>query len=368
MSEPTTSLATIRRDICRTLRMPFFQRYSAGYLAATGGSTTSLIDTKLTQEDNFWKQSWVYRIASQEAARIITFTAKDDTARFETPITAVASTDQYEIHSRWNAYEIHSAINEAIRAAARSFPDNTTDETLIVQEDVRSYDLTTLTKAPWVVHRIWLEQPSNVRRGTAVSATATTLIVENSGILSSVTSSWKISIYDGTGKGQIRSVSSVAGSTVNVTAWTTNPDSTSKYALWDASEQTFDWYPYDAVRVSSKEYPSILYFSMRPVDFYGMRIRLEYTALSSELTTEASTTTVPLGYIKPKALSLLHSMKIADTKTDRDLHFGEWKRYQEEADAYMVRNAPHLPDSIFFLNPEHSYQPNADDPLNWGTR
>lgn len=367
MAEPTITLAEIRRDICRSLKMPFFRRYSSGFLAATGGSAITLIDSKLTQADQFWRRSWVYRIASQEVAMITDFQASSDTARLEIPITTIAATDTYEIHTLWNAYEIHNAINSAIRAVRRYFRDNVTDESLVVQEDVRAYDISGLTKVPWVVHRVWLEQPASVRRGTVVSATASTLTVENSGILSGVTSNWKVSIYDGTGKGQLRSVSTVSGAQITGLSanWTTTPDATSKYALWDTSEQTYDWYPFDAVRLSSKEFPTYLYFARRPVDFYGMRIRLEYSAYASELTTEASTTVVPLEYLRPAVLSELHSQRIADTKADRDLHFGEWRRFKDEAQEYLLRNSPHMPDSIIFTNQDQMRQPLIDDPLGW---
>lgn len=365
MSEPTITLAEVRRTICRELKMPFFRRYKNGYLTAdAGGSTLDLIDTDLTQGDQFWKNAWVYRVESQECSLVTRFVAKDDQLFVEVPITSLASAI-YELHSVWNAYEIHDAINEAIRNVRRVFPDNVTDTTLIIQEDVLAYGLTTLTKAPWMIHQIWLEQPQSIKRGTAVAGAATAITVENSGILSDVTSSWKVSIYDGTGKGQIRDVVSVANADITVAAWTTNPDSTSKYALWNPTEELYDWYRFDSIRLSSKEFPSTLYFRTRPVDFYGLRIRIEYTAYSSELSAEADTTTVPLEYLKAASLAILHSQKISDTKADMDLHFGEWKRYNDMANEYVVRNAPHLPDSMIFTNPDHQYQPRPDDPLNW---
>ena len=366
MSEPTITLAEIRRELCSELKMPFARRYGDGFLTADSGTTKSLVDSELTQKDNFWNNSWVYRVASQEAALITKFTASDNTLQLETAVTAFAAANEYEIHTLWNAYEIHRAINEAIRGARRVFPDSVTDETLIIEEDKRAYSLTGLTQAPWYIHRVWLEQPQTIRRGAVQSATSTTLVVENSGILTDVDTNWKVSIYDGTGKGQIRSVSSVASATITVTAWTTTPDSTSKYALWNPSEETYDWYPFDAVRASSKEFPSLLYFSYRPVDFVGLRIRLEYTAYAAELSAEADTTVIPLEYLKPATLALLHGQRIKDTKSDRDMHFGEYKRMDEKANEYMIRNAPHKNDSIIWSNPEHFYQPDRLNPLGWG--
>jgi hypothetical protein len=368
MAEPSITLTNLRRMVCRELKMRFFLRYGAGFLDADSGTTTSLVDTALTQKDKFWNNSWVYRVASQQAALITNFTAQDDTVNLETAVTAFASGDDYEIHDLWNAYEIHEAINQAIRDVRRTFIETITDETLIVQEDVLAYALSSLTRAPFVISRVYLEQPSSVYRGQLTAAGATTATVENAGILTGVTSSWKISIYDGTGKGQIRNISSVASAVATVSvAWTTQPDSTSKYALWNPTEQTYDWYPWDALRYdSSKEFPDYLYFSMRPTDFYGMRIRIEYVALPQELSAEADVTYVPTSYLLPSVVSKLHGQKIGDNRSDRDLHFGEARRYAEMAEGWMIRNAPHRPDVGMLRQHSNKYQPNAENPLNWG--
>jgi hypothetical protein len=367
MTEPSISLTSLRRMVCRELKMPFFLRYKNGYLDADSGTTTSLVDTALTQVDKFWTNSWVYRTASQEAARIVNFTASDDTAVLETPITAFVSGDDYEIHSMWNAYEIHEAINQAIRDAQRIWFETITSELLIVQENVLEYSLSALTRTPYIINQLYLERPSNVQRGTLVSATPTTFVVENSGILSGVNTNYKISIYAGTGKGQIRSVASVVGATGTVTAWTTTPDSTSKYALWDPTQQLYDWVPWHAIRMdASKEFPDIIYFSRRPIDFYGMRMRLEYVSLPLELSLETDVTYIPASYLLPAVVSILHGQKIGDNKADRDLHFGEARRYRELADQYKVQNAPHRPDSMILNQHSNSYQPIIGDPLNWG--
>jgi hypothetical protein len=366
MSEPTTTLQTLRRMICRELKMPFFMRYKNGYLDADSGTTTTLVDTALTQKNGFWNNAWVYRVASQEAAWITNFTATDDTLYFETPVTTFALNDDYEIHNLWNAYEIHEAINQAIRDVRRVFIETLTDETLVIQEDKLSYALSSITRAPFVISRVYLEQPGNVRRGTLASATSTTFVVENAGILSGVDTNWKVSIYAGTGKGQLRDVAGVSSATGTVTAWTTTPDSTSKYALWNPTEQTYDWYPWDALRMdSAKEFPDYLYFSVRPSDFYGMRIRIEYAALPQELSGETDVTYVPTSYLLPAAIAILHGHKIGDNRADRDLHFGESKRYQEKAENFLIRNAPHRPDSAMLRQSSNFYQPDANNPLNW---
>ena len=366
MAEPTTTLAELRRAIARELEMPFFKRYRNGFLTADSGDTDELVDSQLTQKDKFWNGAWVYRVATQEASLITNFVASDNKLVLEVPITAFDAEDEYEIHNLWNAYDIQEAINAAIRDSRRVFFETVTDETMIVEEDKLTYSLSSLNKTPHMIQKVWLERPTTAKRGVVVSATGTTATLESAGILSDVNSDWKISIYAGTGSGQIRSISSVSGAEATVPAWTTQPDDTSKYTLWNPTQQVNDWMPWDALRYdSTKEFPDILYFSRRPIDFQGLRIRLEYLALPAELSAEADTTVVPISYIVPAAVSRLHSRKVKDNKADRELHFAESKRYQEAADAWMVRNAPHRPDSNILKQHSGSYQPDAHNPLNW---
>jgi len=366
MSEPTVSLTTLRRAIARELEMPFFRRYKAGFLDVDSGSTTSLVDSELTQKDKFWNGAWVYRVATQESSLITNFNVSTNEIVLEVPITTFASGDDYEIHSIWNAYDIHEAINQSIRDSRRIFFENVTDETIVIEEDKLAYVLTSLAAVPQFIHKVWLEQPTSVKRGTVVSSTSTATTLENSGILSDVDSNWKISIYAGTGKGQIRSVVSVASAIATVAAWTTTPNSTSKYALWNPTQQRNDWYPWHALRYdSTKEFPDLLYFSRSPIDFQGLRIRLEYTAMPAELSDEDDTTIVPESYLVPAAISKLHSRKVKDTKVDRELHFAESKRYLEMAESWMVRNAPHRPDSNILDQHSGVYQPDTMNPLNW---
>lgn len=366
MGEPTTTLQVLRRAIAKELNMPFFKRYKNGYLDADSGSTSTLVDSDLTQKDKFWLGAWAYRVASQEASLITNFTATDNTLSLEVPITTFASGDDYEIHNLWNAYDIHEAINQAIRDSRRIFRETITDETIILEEDKLAYSISSLSRTPFMIHKVWLEQAGSVKRGVVVSATGTTATLENSGVLSDVNSSWKISIYAGTGSGQIRAVSSVAGAIATVPTWTTTPDSTSKYALWNPTEQINDWYPWHALRYdSTKEFPDLLYFSRRPLDFMGLRIRLEYTAYPQELSSESDTTIIPQSYIVPLAISKLHGRKVGDTKVDRELHFAESRRYGDLAAAWLAQNAPHPPDTNVLDQHSGAYQPDSMNPLNW---
>lgn len=369
MAEPTTTLTALRRLIAGELQMPFAKRYSAGYLDAdTGGSTTTFVDSMLTQKDNYWSGSWFYRTASQEVSLIRSFTSADNKGLLEVPVTSVASGDDYEIHTFWNAYDIHRAINRAISDAGRIWPNTVTDETLILQTDKLDYDLTGLATRPWIVAQIFIENRSNVKRGVAVSGGGSTITVESSSILSDVTTAanWRVSIYEGTGAGQIRTGSSVSGAQLTVSsAWTTQPDSTSKYALWDATEDMKSWPLLDTYRLDAKEYPSTLYLAGRYTSHYGMRIRIEYMAMAAELSAEADTTIIPSQYIVPKAISYLYGQVSPDTKVDREVYKAEGERYKKQADEYLALNAPHKPD-ITLRRPNISIDSTIpSDPLGW---
>jgi hypothetical protein len=360
-------LQQLRRAIAKELNMPFFKRYKDGYLDADSGDTDELIDAALTQKDKFWNGAWVFRVASQEASLITNFTASDNKLVFEVPITAFTAGDDYEIHNLWNAYDIHEAINAAIRDSRRIFRETITDETLIVEEEKLAYNISGLSRTPFMIHKVWLEQPSSVQRGTVVSATSTSVTVPSGVLPSSLVETWYISIYAGTGTGQLRQLVSVnVSGQAGVAEWDTTPDSTSKFALWNASEQINDWYPWHALRYdSTKEFPDVLYFSRRPIDFNGLRIRLEYTSLPQELTAEADTTKIPQSYLVPLAISKLHGRKVGDNKVDRELHFAESRRYGEIAQAWLAQNAPHNPDTNVLDQHSGAYQPDSMNPLNW---
>ena len=91
MSEPTVTLAQLRRAIAKELEMPFFKRYKNGVLTADSGDTDEMVDSQLTQKDKFWNGAWFYRVASQEASLITNFVASDNKLVLEVPITSAGT-------------------------------------------------------------------------------------------------------------------------------------------------------------------------------------------------------------------------------------------------------------------------------------
>lgn len=367
MAEETTTRTNLRRKICKELRMPFFRRVGVSSVVDASSTTSTIIDSKLTQPDGTWTGSWFYNVSTDESSLIRNFKADSDTLFLEQPTAASPIGNTFEIHSVWTPTEIHDAINEAIRFGRRTFPETTTDETIVLKEEVLTYSISGLTKLPWNLNKIWVEARNNVTRGTVVSADAATVTLPD--MPTGVNTSWRISIYAGTGAGQTRTVSSVVGNQLTVTAWVTVPDATSKYALFDESEELNAWRPFNDFHQDTEEFPDTLYINKLYPSLYGMRLRLEYLSVSVELTTEASTTNIPPEYIKAKACSILHGQALSNTKADKDTHYAEYKRYMDEADSYIVRNAIHTP-GVRFRTPFgqdsiSGYTPNSN-PLGWG--
>ncbi len=367
MTETTRTLTSLRREICTSLQMPFFRRYRAGYLdVAAGSTTTKIVNASLTQRDKFWNGAWFYSVPTQETSLIRFFASNDNSFSIEVPLAIAPSVgDDFEIHSGWNSIDIHTAINRAIADAGRVFPETSESKDYVLQTDKLEYDLTTLTVKPWIITKIFVENRGNVQRGMLVSATATTFVVESATILTQATSNWKVSIYEGTGAGQIRSIASVAGAEGTVLAWTTTPDSTSKYAVWDANEDLTTWTPIDGYRFDNKEFPSTLYIYSRMESHYGMRLSIEYMSLPVELVAETDITTIPASYIVPASLSFLYGQRIPHTKADKEVYYAESKRYLDMAEKYMTGNRPHRPD-VRLQSPDGSLTiRRSDNPLGW---
>ena len=173
-----------------------------------------------------------------------------------------------------------------------------------------------LATAPWFIREIEIERASSLK-GIADSSTNDTLVDAVSDF-SNVAAGWLISIYDGTGRGQLRTILSVSGTTITISEnWTTNPDTTSKFAVWDPNDQDVKWYQLFAASFNTSEYPSTLYLTQKYPALHGMRIRLKYLALPGELSADDDTTVVPGAYIIPKVASILYGRRMSDSRVDR---------------------------------------------------
>ena len=128
--------------------MPFARRFTAGFTTMDSTSdSTKVVDTALRQTDKFWDGQWFYGITTGELSLIRAYNAQSRTFFLETERSG-ADTETFEIHSVWNASEIHSAINRALVGIGRVFHQTEVDESLVYQEDVLSYTISSLSVKP----------------------------------------------------------------------------------------------------------------------------------------------------------------------------------------------------------------------------
>jgi hypothetical protein len=369
MSQPTTTRANLRKTICLELGMPFHKRYGTSS-TLTGGTSDAPIDTKLTQANDFWNSGWMYPSSGSSTGeiRLITDFISGSSIQLERALSyAPTSGNTYEILSIFSPYEIHEAINRAIQTGFPSFFDTINDETLIVCDDKIAYDISTLTVRPWTVLNVWVERNTTRSVGTATATSATSL-TDSTADFSDVSTDWKISIYDGKGAGQIRSVSSVTGTTqINVATWTTTPDTTSKYAIWNPTEQEQDWCKLARVRFDQKEYPTTMYMPTVHTSVLGLRFRLQYTCIPADLSTDAGTTVVPSEYIINQALGFLCGSRVNNNRADRQRYQVLEQRYFEKAEIYKKQHAFRHPDISLWMEAESNNMvaQTPDDPLDW---
>lgn len=374
MAFPTKTRQQLRKAVARELRMPFF-RYYNGLSTATSGSTAAkLVDTKLTQKDGFWTSAFAFMrtgAALGDVREVSEFQSKDDTIMPDRDFSAaVVAGDEYELHTIWNAFELHDAINRAISEGFSAFFDVAMDESLVVQADTLEYTLPTLANKIWRVVKVFVERPTTAIMGTATAGGASTISdAARNFVTDGVVAGWRVSIYDKTGKGQLATIASASGSQITVTApWTTQPDATSRYKVWDPSAQRLTWERMRGVRFDSKEFPAKMYLSGSLTAYYGSRVRLQVLCKPAELTEEASTTVVPEEYIVLKAVSILWDQRKSDNRFDRQQAGQNSADYQQKADTYKAMKAWDAPDGTMWLDEDEAGVTVSDplgNPMGW---
>lgn len=369
MPAPTVSFITLRRAICRELRMPFFRRIGNESSVAAGATAIRVTDPDLTQKDKYWNNSFFYHVDSEESSLILSYNANTHELLLERPLPTIpVAADTYEIHSIWNADDIREATNRAIQSARQTFFITAINEDTCMVTDVLQYRLTVAAfdTSVWILNKIYVEYPTNAAQFDASSATSTTVTAPSTADLTDVENGWILTVYDGDGAGQVRSVSSVAGQVITIeSAWDNQPDTTSRIKVFDPNKSS--WYPFHNFHTDSVEYPTFVRFSHRNPDYDGGRFRFEYLGVSPTVDADDDLIYLPQEYLINKVCSLLHGQVLNGTKSDKEAHYAEFKRYQEEADSYLVRNAPHSP-SIHMRHPDahvNSFYRDREDPLNW---
>ena len=343
----TTTRAELRRAICRELHMPFARRVESGFLsvgASPAPTVTTLPDANLTQESDFWTGQWWYSVTNDEVRRITRVQADTNVLTLEYPATLPVAGDNYEIHAVWNAIDLHSAINRAINDAFPAFFDYVTDETTVMREDTLKYPTAGLTHAPWRIVKLWAEINDTKITGTATAGT-TTLLTNTRADFSKVTQGWLVSIYSGTGAGQLREVNTATATTITPTiSFEIAPDTTSKYAVWNPDSQTNNWEQILHSSFDAKEFPRYIYLTKQFPSSYGLRLRIEYTHKPSVMTLDSSVTAIPTEFLINKTLSILFGQKVNDNRLDRNRYANLEEYRRQLSEQYRTLRAFQQPD------------------------
>ena len=362
MAEPTSTRAALRQELARRLNMAFALRIGASSTATDGG-TNELIDTnRLRQADDFWNGSWLYIVNDTsgtdndgEVRLISDFVSNTRSIAVVEPFSAaVANTDEYEIHSPWNALQMHDAINDAIDDAFPEFFDTVIDETTIHLEDTMAYDLPTGT-APYYVTKVWMEEVSDKVRGTASGGSSTTLGDSGQSWDDDKWNGMQVAIYDGTGKGQFATITDTSSSNTLTFSggWlgtgTTSSTTDSKYVIKDTPTEQYSWRAIPALRFDQAYWPTKMYLTSRYTRSYGNTLRIQYIAKPPSITTEAATTIVPSGFVTAKAQAILHGMRVADSRSDQDRHRYMHQFWESRAEAYKLQNKWRMPKGTLWM-------------------
>lgn len=386
MAEPTVSRATLRRAICKAARMPFYLKYQDQYVPLTGTPTSDALNSSdmLKQKTNTWKGSYIYIASGDEIGEerpCISFTPADGQLIPEYPFTTAPSADdKIELLTIWPAHQVHDAINTAIRDTYKNFPDIVKDETIIVQENKLSYTVSGLATVPAVVLSVHLEVSGTSQTGqmSSTNDSDATAIGDNGFLDNTLETSdydsteFMISFYNSTGVagGEFQNIASVDTDlhTFTMTSdWGTVPDTGSKYCIWKPNEEEYPWKRIVDAKFNQPEHPDVMYLASLWPEYYGMRIRLTYTAQETSLDTDDAETTVPRLYIKYKALAYMHDLLVGDNKFDENLHARQAEYYDRLARDYSDRNPRRRPQGTLWQEHDPAAPSGSprDNPLGW---
>lgn len=310
------SRGTLRQSIGQRLGLPFFERFGGTSLTATGGTTTTLIDTvNLLQPDNFWRNSHLWH-ATDSFSRVISASSQSaKTLTWIEPVPgAVISGDVYEVWSRWSALDVNNAINRALRDAWPYF-FTVNDGYLVIQDDISvNYDLTGLSPTVKRLAAVFLEYIGTDIAGQSVATPgAQDYLKDTNQTFTSEHVGWQVRIYKGTSAGDYRTVSAlVDANTLQVSAnFTSTLDATSYYRLVDVNAASSGYIPFTNWRINKIDTPTILRLSAHPQALEGYLLRLVYEAEFPDLTTETATTTCPQEYVELAAIARLLADRMA---------------------------------------------------------
>ena len=322
------TLKALRQLIGVKMQNLFFKQFGKSVQTATGGSTTTLVDTGiLLQVDDFWNGHYVYFPATQEVREVDDFDQGTSTITWLAPLSAaIEADDEYEIWAQVSPIEVNEAIVNALRQGWPDFFETNTEYVVVKSYDGEGYTLAdVLTYTPKWVAEVWLEGYTNSLTGTAESATNNTMT--DTGVFATMDSSvdsWEIRIYQGTGAGQRRTVSSNTDDAVTVSVnWTTNPDTTSMYRAVKVSSPERMFHPFMQWEVDSYENPTELRLGSHLYGYEGHCLRVRYEYEYPEISAETDSTNAMTEYVILAARLELYENLIASSSA---VDVPEWEK------------------------------------------
>jgi len=373
--EPSSTRQELRRELGIMSNMFFYNKYENGYVPVTGTPTTTKVNCSdsLFQNDGFWTHSYAYFVSGVCEGmfrEIAGFVRQNGTLILDYPLpSAPSASDQIEITGRWSPAAIHKALNYGIREGQKAYPDTVIDESLVVRENVLEYDLTDLTRIPWQIRQIYLEDGvASACEGNPVTG-ASDYITTSLSFSDDEYNGYHLSIYSGTGSGQLRTISDCTatdGKLIVSEAFDTTPATDSKFKVWSSSEQLATWTPLRTVLPDKEEFPTKIWIDSGLSRWNGYRIRLVYLSLPEELTADSDITYVPKDFVCHKALSYLHDRMIGLTDADKALHGDASELHDQIAELYRQKN-PSRSIPAMMREPMTGYPSTIlnENPLGW---
>jgi hypothetical protein len=323
------------------LRQPFFERFGVNYLTATGGSTTTLVDTvNLKQDDNFWKGFYLY-LPDRGTTRIVSgFTQSSSTITFLESTTAITSGTKYELWGIFSPIDIHNALNQALRDAWPYFFEDRQDY-VVITSDFPTQVSPTFTLTPRWVYDVSLEIPGSCVSSVVTQRSGTnTYLIDGNRTFTSDDIGDEIRIYDGTAAGDRRTIISIVSPhVVQVNAaWSALPDTTSRYVQVDTAQSVY--IPISHWESVPRNAPTTIIHSLSGSALAGRLMRISYEAEYSPLTTESSATTCPAEFLELSAISRLYLSRMSSSPYSEDNTWqGLQRAHAEAANSYALKYA-----------------------------
>jgi len=308
--------AALRRLIGQRTQQPFFRDYGGTVGTATGGSTTTLIDTvRLASGDSLdWRGQFVYLPTTDEVRRITTFTTASDTVTWAAAATAVVNGTAYELWSSYTPGEVHAGLNYALSVAWPFLFLTGTNETVVIRQDGGLVYTLPTTNTIHRLCRVYLKAYYSTLTSTVTTEGTTSQVIDSTAPFTSADVGKWINVYDdaNTANGNSRQILTFTSTTTVVvsSAFTVALPVGAKYRMVDKNYEFPTIILLQGWQPDKYDYPTTLWLGSHPSGYEGHLLCVEYEYDYPELTTETTDTTCPQEYILNMALAYLYFQRL----------------------------------------------------------